>query len=475
MRKPTSPPRLADLLAQKVSEAPSFFELALASRANASADRYMPWDELRWRSPPDGLTPQEWWLATKFARFGMQRALPLTDTDGHQFTYALPDEVLRGIEVVDKHMSGRIGTPRVVTQDAPGRARYVISSLIEEAITSSQLEGVNTTHRVAKDMLRTGRKPRTRDERMIVNNYLAMQRVGEIRRESLTPALIFEIHRIVTVGTLDDPSAEGRPQLPGEARVVIEDVYDGTVIHVPPPAENITERLQRLCDFANGSIDIAYVPPVVRAIIIHFMLAYDHPFFDGNGRTARILFYWSMLNQDYWLAEFVPISRLLAKAPGQYGRSFLHVEQDEGDLTYFLIYQLAIIQRAISDLQEYLAGKVAESKRIEESLAAMSRQFNYRQVALLQHAVKNPGAQYTVASHAGSHNVVTQTARMDLQGLEHQGLLEKITLKRGYAWVPTVGLVEILDPTSSAIGRHRRRSRRSKSVNSQPFTGKVKP
>jgi Fic family protein len=187
--------------------------------------------------------------------------------------------------------------------------------------------------------------------------------VGEIRREPLTPALIFEIHRIVTTGTLDDPSTEGRAQLPGESRVVVEDIYDGTIMHVPPPAEQLTERLQRLCDFANGSIDIGYVPPVVRAIVIHFMLGYDHPFVDGNGRTARVLFYWSLLNQDYWLAEFLPISRLLARAPGQYGRSFLHCEQDDGDLTYFVIYQLTVIQRAITDLQEYLAGKVAETKR----------------------------------------------------------------------------------------------------------------
>lgn len=59
---------------------------------------------------------------------------------------------------------------------------------------------------------------------------------------------------------------------------------------------------------------------------MHFMLSYDHPFVDGNGRTARILFYWSMLSQDYWLAEFLPISRLLKMAPSQYARSFIYTE-----------------------------------------------------------------------------------------------------------------------------------------------------
>jgi hypothetical protein len=76
-----------------------------------------------------------------------------------------------------------------------------------------------------------------------------------------------------------------------------------------------------------------------------------------------------MLNQDYWLAEFLPISRLLKKAPGQYARSFIYTEQDDADLTYFVIHHLQIIERAVSDLQEYLKNKVAETKRLQESLA----------------------------------------------------------------------------------------------------------
>jgi Fic family protein len=459
MRKPQPPPSLMDLLVGKVTE-PQFIQNAMNAVQSVSASPYLPWDMLRWRPIPDGLTAEDWWVINKLARNSMKRALQLVDANGRPFSYALPDEVLRGIESVDKHTSGRIGVPEPVNHDAPGRARYVINSLIEEAITSSQLEGASTAHGVAKDMLRTGRQPRTKDERMILNNYRAMQRVGEIRHEALTPALICDLHGIVTDGTLDDPSSEGRVQLPGEDRVVVQDPFDGSVVHVPPPAEELPQRLQRLCDFANAVADGPYVPPVVRAIAIHFMLAYDHPFVDGNGRTARILFYWSMLNQDYWLAEFLPISRLLKRAPGRYARSFIYTEQDEGDLTYFVIHHLRIIQRAVTDLQEYLMNKVVETRRLQESLTAMSRNFNYRQLALLQHAIKNPQAHFTVNSHAGSHNVVAQTARMDLQELERQGLLTKIALRRGHAWMASEDLTNLLEPTDGG-GRHRRGRRRS--------------
>ncbi len=462
MKIPAPPPTvdLGSRLAQP--HADEFLRRASEVWATAAADRYLPWDELRNRKPPDGLTTQEWWLALKIARTSMRRVVPLDDSAGRNFSYALPDTALRGIEMVDKHTSGRIAAPAPVLPEAAVRDRYVISSLIEEAITSSQLEGAATTRPVAKEMLRTGRKPRTKDELMILNNYLGMLRVREVKLQPLTPALICEFHSVITEGTLDNPSHCGQLQLPGETRVVVADAH-GEVMHVPPPAEELPARLQRLCDFANATSGSSYVPPVVRAILTHFMLAYDHPFVDGNGRTARLLFYWSMLNQDYWLAEFLPISRLLRRAPAQYARSFLYSEQD-GDLTYFVLYQLKIIQRAITDLHEYLARKVTEDQQLRELLTSMSGTFNHRQLALLEHALNNPGGQYTVASHGRSHGVVPQTARTDLRDLEQRGLLTKTHSGRGHAWIPTAELGGLLRRATLAGARRRLEERYEEGV-----------
>ena len=90
------------------------------------------------------------------------------------------------------------------------RNRHLVNSLIEEAITSSQLEGAATTRRVAKEMLQTGRDPRTQDERMIWNNYQAMEFVGDHRDDEITPDLMRELHAVVTDGTLSDPAEAGR-------------------------------------------------------------------------------------------------------------------------------------------------------------------------------------------------------------------------------------------------------------------------
>jgi Fic family protein len=63
------------------------------------------------------------------------------------------------------------------------------------------------------------------------------------------------------------------------------------VFHTPPPAAELPARLEAMCDFANSKTPDTFIHPVVRGIFLHFWLAYDHPFVDGNGRTARALFY----------------------------------------------------------------------------------------------------------------------------------------------------------------------------------------
>lgn len=405
------------------------------------SDTYLPWDKIRFKSPPGDLTREEWWLGVKFVRQQMQRTLPLLDKDGKAFTFALPDVVLKALEEINRDTSGQIAISEQVTNPVT-RDRYLVNSLIEEAINSSQLEGAATTRRVAKEMIRTGRSPKDRDERMILNNYEAMRFIGEIRDERLTPELICEIHRIVTKGTLSNPDAAGRFQSPDEVRIgVYSD--DGIELHQPPEAVELPERIKRLCEFANGASGGGYVPPVLRAITLHFMMGYEHPFEDGNGRTARAIFYWAMLNQGYWLTEFIVISAILKKAPSRYARSYLYAE-DENDLTYFHLYQIGVLQRAIKQLHDYLADKMSELRKIQESITAAPSLFNPRQVAILEHALKSSSAKFTAKSHKISHDVVYETARQDLMSLEKLRLLNRARRGREFVWTPVQNLEEML-------------------------------
>lgn len=191
-----------------------------------------------------------------------------------------------------------------------------------------------------------------------------------------------------------------------------------------------------MCDFANSSAEGGdeYVHPVLRAIILHFWAGHDHPFEDGNGRTARALFYWAMLRQGYWLTEFLTISSILKEGPAKYARSFLYSEQDENDLTYFILFQVDVIVRAIELLKSYLRRKMEEVRETEGLLRELS--LNHRQLALLGNALRNPGATYTFQSHATSHDVVYQSARNDLLDLVSRGLLEKRRVGRKFVFAP---------------------------------------
>lgn len=382
--------------------------------------QYLHWDKLRRYPASEGISLEDRWLAIKIQRTGLLKPVPLQDKRGKSFKLFVPDIVQEELHRIDVGAGRSIGLPEPITNPQT-RDQYLIRSLMEEAITSSQLEGAATTREAAKEMIRTGRPPRDIDERMILNNYVTMRRITELRQEPLSPQMVFEIHRLVTEQTLEDPTAAGRARYETEKRFVGDDY--GKVFHEPPSAEELPSRLDAMCDFANGKTPNYFIHPVVRAIVLHFWLAYDHPFVDGNGRTARALFYWAMLRAGYWLFEFISISSILRKAPAKYGRSFLYTETDDNDLTYFVVAQTKVIRQAIAELHAYIDRKTAEVRELESHVRALN-QFNHRQVGLIRHALKHPFQHYTVDSHRNSHNVSYETARSDLTHLQSRGILD---------------------------------------------------
>ena len=442
MKKPEIPPSVDDLL-KRLSLSPARLAELLfhAQAARGEQHEYFHWDELRRRPPPGGLSHEEWWLATKLRRRTAYQPVALCDKSGRPFRFfSLTESMQERLHRIDLGVGGRIDIPdQVMNPDT--RDRYYVSSLIEEAITSSQIEGASTTRPVAKEMIRSGREPRDRSERMILNNYVTMRRIGELKQERLTPELLCELHRLVTERTLDNPSAAGRLRQPDEP-IHVADQYDET-LHTPPGAEELEGRLEAMCDFANQASEGPFIHPVLRAIILHFWLAYDHPFVDGNGRTARSLFYWSMLHHGYWLCEFISISQIIRKAPVKYTMAFLHTETDDNDLTYFIHYHLDVIDQAVKQLHAYIARKTRELRVLEQRLRAIEA-LNHRQRALIEHALRHPGQRYTIESHRRSHDVVYQTARADLLDLEARGLLVRNRIGKRFQFSPSPNLESLL-------------------------------
>jgi len=453
---PVTPPDFDTLLQATLAHGATELSRLLATTSEVDEKgRYLHWDKLRHLPPPPGYSSEQWWLAIKLARRQHYQLLPFIDKRGKAFCYCVPAVAQKELHWLDRHASGSLHADSAITSPQ-SRETFLIRSLIEEAISSSQLEGASTTQSVAKEMIRQGREPRNKSEQMIANNYQAMCFIRDSKNDLLTPSLIFELQRILTHSTLEDEAQAGRFRRADE-NISVVDNASHVVLHVPPHADELPSRLQLLCNFANADSwqadkSTAFLHPVIKAIILHFMLAYDHPFCDGNGRTARALFYWVMAREGYWLTEFISISRAIKQSPVQYGRAYLHCETDDNDATYFLIHQLDVIHTAINSLHEFIRDKVQEASEVEHLLAQNSRisgRLNFRQLALLRHALKHPRFSYVIEEHQHSHGVSYDVARKDLLFLADElKLLAKAKDGKRYLFVVPENLEQRLAQAS---------------------------
>ncbi|MBL7214111.1 MAG: Fic family protein [Phycisphaerae bacterium] len=443
MRMPKTPPDFSQIWNQmKLYDNPDKLERLIQIQSSLSQSvKYLHWDKLRHLTPPESMTHEEWWLAIKMKRQSLYKQIPLHDKNGKPFVMLTEvDPILERLHDIDLGAGGLIQMPDQIT-NPDTKDQYYISSLIQEAITSSQLEGAATTRPDAKEMIKSGRKPTDRSEQMILNNYHTMQFINTLKDTDLSKSLVFEIHRRVTHDTLDDSTAAGRFRKPDESVSVVDQYNE--VMHTPPPADSLDKRLDLLCKFANRQLKTGYIHPAVRSIILHFWLAYDHPFIDGNGRTARALFYWSMLRHKYWLFEFVSISQIILNAPAKYERAFLYTETDENDLTYFILYHLDVIHKAVEKLHEYIQQKTQRLQSLERDIKGLAG-LNHRQRMLISHALRHQFYKYTFKSHQTSHGIVYQTARLDLMDLENKGLLTSRKVGRTWYFTPAKNLEEKL-------------------------------
>lgn len=348
MKPPVRAPQLLDLLRKGVE-----VERILRARLGPEVDgRYEHWDRLRHLTPPAGLTHEEWWTGIQLARRAPARQLPIYDKDGQPFVLTVTNTMLRELNFLDREAARNILGANPDDETAI-RRRQLVRSMIEEAMTSSQLEGASTSRQAAKEMLRSGRSPNNRSEQMIFNSFAAMQSLNGLRDCPLTPDMIIEIHRRLMLDAVDDPRDAGRLRSTADD-IVLQDTDPEVTLHIPPSAAELPRRLALLCDFANGADLGEFLHPIIRAVAIHFQIGYDHPFCDGNGRTARTLFYWSLLRSGYTLSEYVSISSVIAKAPSRYLRAYLHTESDGGDIGYFVAHQLNVMCKAVDNVRRYI-------------------------------------------------------------------------------------------------------------------------
>lgn len=409
----------SDALFGKTSEEINF----LVDQIN---EEYDYWDKVKYKKPlPEGVTPEMLWSYVKASR--LKQSVMIWDKYGIKL--CVTSQMQRLCHEFDM-LFGSFWSSENDSQSAE-RKYYLASSLMEEAIYSSQMEGASTTRVVAKEMLRKNKSPQNKSQQMIVNNYNTIQYITQHRNNPLTEENLLHIHRLMTENTLDDPNNAGRFRTNDE--VVVADVVANEIVYTPPTYKEIPEFLDAICYMFNEDNPRIFLHPIIKGIIIHFMLAYMHPFVDGNGRTARALFYWYMLKENYWLTEYMSISRVIAKSKKSYEKTFRYSENDENDIGYFVTYNLRALKISFQQLTDYIQRKQKEKKAANAFMA--SGNINQRQALILQQFAEDPDLVLTVKEVQSRFSVASMTARKDLSELVQQGYLQEIAINkvtRGY-------------------------------------------
>lgn len=382
---------------------------------------YYYWDKIKYKVPPAGTSAVEFWALIKHIRKVSSRKTPIKAENGEGFTWLrlfYTDEYLHKIDV---KLGGEIFAEYKNIITPYGKQRLLTKSIVEEAIASSQLEGAVTTTPIAKKMLLENRPPKNRSERMIVNNYKTMQALqNDYKEKKLSREMLFELHAIITKDTVD-VDKQGRYRTDAD-NITLND-QTKYIYHVPPREKFMIPEMDKLLLYANDEDEGGFIHPIIKAIFLHFWIGYLHPFYDGNGRLARAIFYWYLLRRGYWAIQYLPISLIIKEAGSQYGMAFVYAEQDDYDITYFYDFHMRKIMQAQKNFSDYLQRKTEENNTIE---AVLDKKFllNDRQKEVLRYLlIKDENSYITSSSYITLYKVSKVTSIKDLKQLEQLRLV----------------------------------------------------
>lgn len=388
-------------------------------------EEYPYWSKVKYKKLKGFDTPEDVWSALKQLRLSSQ----ITVDPNYRIHFSMTNSMARLCHNFDMQLGGSWGSESLIPHDS--RKIYLMNSVIDEAISSSQMEGASTTLKVAKEMLRNKVTPKDKSQWMIYNNYQTIQFLSENLGQAMTPEFLLHIHSLMTYNTMDNPEDTGRFRQ--NDNVVVADAVTNEIVHIPPSFTEIPAAIDWFCQFANSNDLKIFIHPIIKGTILHYFISFLHPFVDGNGRTARAIFYWYLLKEGYWLIKYLSISRIIYKSKALYEKSFLQSEADNNDIGYFITYHLIALEKAFDELKAYIERKTAQKK--DEVQLLKIGGITRRQASILHLFIKDPDLIVTAKDIAGRMLISQPTAKKDLSELVQSGLLTEIKLnkqKSGY-------------------------------------------
>lgn len=299
-----------------------------------------------------------------------------------------------------------------IAQSIPRQEILINTLVIQEAKDSSEIENIVTTH----DELYLGSLEISGHiylQNKEVQNYIAALKRGfDIVRKKKT----LSVNGILEIQEVLEKNNAGFRKLPGTS---LKNQSTGEVIYEPPQDyDTIRNLMENLEEYINNN-DFSDYDPIVKMAIIHFQFESIHPFYDGNGRTGRILNILYLLLNDLLDLPVLYLSRYIIRHKQDYYRLLQEV-RDLGHWEAWILYMIdAIEQTAQSTVRQIFAIKGLMMEQKHE----LRKNYRFYSQELLNHLFKQP---YTKIDFLMKEMQVSRvTAASYLNKLAEGGLLVK--------------------------------------------------
>lgn len=349
---------------------------------------------------------------------------PLKDQQTNSFWFYFPQSTMKHLELID-----RTATDNIFQHAQKSvQSSVIVDALIDEAFNSSVIEGAFSTKRRTKEMVEKKVKPSNKSEYMIINNFKALDFILHNLSSPLDEEMILSIYRILTENALDEDCEVEKYR---NDLVFVCDVNSTQPIYTAPPHTQVQSLMDALVEFIRTPDDLH---PVIKSCIIHFYFVYIHPFFDGNGRTARAISYMYLLQKGYDFFKFFSISSVVREQKTKYYKAIKDTEDFESDLSYFINFYIEMILDSILRIMD----KFNQEYGYKLVLAYLNQAgiiLSPRQRKAINTFMKADKNYTTIDEYSKRLKVTYETARSDLSQLSELGLFKKSKISRRFIYI----------------------------------------
>ena len=239
---------------------------------------------------------------------------------------------------------------------------YGTKALEEEIVATSAIESIDFNRDSVRNIMK-GLAPKDEEENRIFGLKQGFEFISH-KENKITEENIYKLYMMTIGNFLDDESRleQGNFYRHDTVYVMSDKVEYSGIDH-----KKLPEYMKSLVEFANVKDNIN---DLLKATMLHFYIAYLHPYFDGNGRMARLIQMCFLIQKGYESTLFVPFSSYVEKSRKKYYDAYTLVEENYKlsgviDITPFLIY-------FIQNVYEKMTGDTVKANTLEKYNSALS-------------------------------------------------------------------------------------------------------